>query len=39
MTYTLRLNQVLAVKNLKPAVINVYDYYQTSIPSQTRASG
>ncbi|ROI15093.1 Alpha-2-macroglobulin [Anabarilius grahami] len=29
MTYTLQLNQVLAVKNLKPAVINVYDYYQT----------
>ncbi|ROJ08810.1 Alpha-1-inhibitor 3 [Anabarilius grahami] len=30
MTYTLQLKQVLAVKNLKPAVINVYDYYQTS---------
>ncbi|ROI15092.1 Pregnancy zone protein [Anabarilius grahami] len=29
MTYTLKLNQVLAVNNLKPAVINVYDYYQT----------
>ncbi|ROL50863.1 Alpha-2-macroglobulin-like protein 1 [Anabarilius grahami] len=30
MTYTLQLKQVLAVKDLKPAVINVYDYYQTS---------
>ncbi|XP_067219842.1 alpha-2-macroglobulin-like protein 1 [Chanodichthys erythropterus] len=34
-TYTLRLNQVLAVKNLKPAVINVYDYYQTSDQFET----
>ncbi|ROL46654.1 Murinoglobulin-2 [Anabarilius grahami] len=31
MTYSLQLNQVLAVRNLKPAVINVYDYYQTSM--------
>ncbi|ROL45443.1 Alpha-2-macroglobulin [Anabarilius grahami] len=31
MTYTFKLNQVLAVRNLKPAVINVYDYYQTSM--------
>uniref|UniRef100_A0A672MDS5 Alpha-macroglobulin receptor-binding domain-containing protein n=1 Tax=Sinocyclocheilus grahami TaxID=75366 RepID=A0A672MDS5_SINGR len=30
MSYTIRLKQVLVVKNLKPAVINVYDYYQTS---------
>ncbi|XP_067308332.1 pregnancy zone protein-like [Pseudorasbora parva] len=30
MSYTLQLNQVLPVNNLKPAVINVYDYYQTS---------
>ncbi|ROJ08811.1 Pregnancy zone protein [Anabarilius grahami] len=35
MTYTLKLNQVLAVKNLKPAVINVYDYYQTSDAFET----
>ncbi|ROI63303.1 Pregnancy zone protein [Anabarilius grahami] len=31
MTYTLKLNQVLAVNDLKPAVIKVYDYYQTSM--------
>ncbi|XP_077058467.1 alpha-2-macroglobulin-like [Siphateles boraxobius] len=30
MSYTLQLKQVLVVKNLKPAVINIYDYYQTS---------
>jgi len=30
MSYTLQLKQVFAVKNIKPAVINVYDYYQTS---------
>ncbi|XP_048061395.1 LOW QUALITY PROTEIN: alpha-1-inhibitor 3-like [Megalobrama amblycephala] len=35
MTYSLLLNQVLAVKNLKPAVINVYDYYQTSDSFET----
>ncbi|RXN08318.1 alpha-2-macroglobulin-like isoform X2 [Labeo rohita] len=29
MSYRLQLKQVLAVQNLKPAVINVYDYYQT----------
>ncbi|KAG1949077.1 pregnancy zone protein [Pimephales promelas] len=34
-TYTLRLKQVLAVKNLKPAVINIYDYYQTSDQFET----
>ncbi|CAM4713493.1 unnamed protein product [Leuciscus chuanchicus] len=34
-TYTLRLKRVLAVKNLKPAVINVYDYYQTSDQFET----
>jgi len=33
MSYTLQLNQVLAVENLKPAVIKVYDYYQTSMLS------
>ncbi|XP_067293404.1 alpha-2-macroglobulin-like [Pseudorasbora parva] len=35
MSYTLRLNQVLAVKNLKPAVINIYDYYQPSDAFET----
>lgn len=30
MTYSLLLKQILAVKNLKPAVISVYDYYQPS---------
>lgn len=28
--YKLHIKQVLPVKNLKPAVIKVYDYYQTS---------
>ncbi len=31
MSYNLQLKRVLAVKNLKPAVINVYDYYQPSM--------
>ncbi|XP_067310949.1 alpha-2-macroglobulin-P-like [Pseudorasbora parva] len=35
MSYTLRLKQVLAVKNLKPAVINIYDYYQPSDAFET----
>ncbi|XP_067219832.1 alpha-2-macroglobulin-like [Chanodichthys erythropterus] len=35
MTYSLKLNQVLAVNNLKPAVIKVYDYYQTSDAFET----
>ncbi|KAL1260706.1 hypothetical protein QQF64_008533 [Cirrhinus molitorella] len=30
-----KLKQVLPVKNLKPAVIKVYDYYQTSDQSET----
>ncbi|XP_017537977.1 alpha-2-macroglobulin-like [Pygocentrus nattereri] len=30
MNYQLHIKQVLPVKNLKPAVIKVYDYYQTS---------
>ncbi|XP_067293414.1 alpha-2-macroglobulin-like protein 1 [Pseudorasbora parva] len=34
-TYTLQLKRVLAVKNLKPAVIKVYDYYQTSDQFET----
>ncbi|XP_065137345.1 alpha-2-macroglobulin isoform X2 [Paramisgurnus dabryanus] len=28
--YTLRIKQIVEVENLKPAVIQVYDYYQTS---------
>ncbi|KAK7175530.1 hypothetical protein R3I93_002446 [Phoxinus phoxinus] len=35
MSYTLELKQVLVVKDLKPAVINVYDYYQTSDSFET----
>ncbi|KAG1966972.1 pregnancy zone protein [Pimephales promelas] len=35
MSYTLQLKQVFAVKNIKPAVINVYDYYQTSDSFET----
>ncbi|XP_073682425.1 alpha-2-macroglobulin-P-like [Garra rufa] len=35
MSYRLQLKQVLAVQNLKPAVINVYDYYQTSDSFET----
>ncbi|KAK7175524.1 hypothetical protein R3I93_002440 [Phoxinus phoxinus] len=35
MSYTLQLKQVLAVNNIKPAVINVYDYYQTSDSFET----
>ncbi|XP_053503783.1 alpha-2-macroglobulin [Ictalurus furcatus] len=33
--YQLHIKQVLPVKNLKPAVIKVYDYYQTSDQSET----
>lgn len=35
MSYNLQLKQVLAVNNLKPAVINVYDYYQPSMFSSS----
>ncbi|KAL7848740.1 hypothetical protein SRHO_G00203630 [Serrasalmus rhombeus] len=38
MNYQLLIKQVLPVKNLKPAVIKVYDYYQTSDPSETEYS-
>ncbi|KAL7848745.1 hypothetical protein SRHO_G00203680 [Serrasalmus rhombeus] len=38
MNYQLRIKQVLPVKNLKPAVIKVYDYYQTSDQSETEYS-
>ncbi|XP_058625207.1 alpha-2-macroglobulin-like isoform X1 [Onychostoma macrolepis] len=35
MSYNLQLKQVLAVKNIKPAVISVYDYYQPSDSFET----
>ncbi|XP_036453843.1 alpha-2-macroglobulin-like isoform X2 [Colossoma macropomum] len=38
MNYQLHLKQLLPVKNLKPAVIKVYDYYQTSDQSETEYS-
>ncbi|KAI4905625.1 hypothetical protein NFI96_023833 [Prochilodus magdalenae] len=36
MSYQLHLKQVLPVKNLKPAVIKVYDYYQTTLAATGR---
>ncbi|XP_073673332.1 alpha-2-macroglobulin-like [Garra rufa] len=36
--YQIKLKQVLPVKNLKPAVVKVYDYYQTSDQSETEYS-
>ncbi|XP_056612215.1 alpha-2-macroglobulin-like [Triplophysa dalaica] len=36
--YQIQLNPVVSVKNLKPAVIKVYDYYQTSDQSETEYS-
>ncbi|XP_058265642.1 alpha-2-macroglobulin-like isoform X2 [Hemibagrus wyckioides] len=33
--YKLHIKQVLPVKNLKPAVMKVYDYYQTSVQAET----
>ncbi|KAL6471070.1 hypothetical protein MHYP_G00197200 [Metynnis hypsauchen] len=38
MNYQLHIKQVLPVKNLKPAVIKVYDYYQTSDQSEAEYS-
>ncbi|TRY89588.1 hypothetical protein DNTS_018390 [Danionella cerebrum] len=38
MTYQIQMKQVLPVKNLKPAVVKVYDYYQTSDKSETEYS-
>ncbi|XP_076831914.1 alpha-2-macroglobulin-like [Brachyhypopomus gauderio] len=38
MNYQLHTKQMLQVKNLKPAVIKVYDYYQTSDQSATEFS-
>ncbi|XP_057206530.1 alpha-2-macroglobulin [Triplophysa rosa] len=34
--YRLRTKQILSVENLKPAVIKVYDYYQTSDGSERK---
>ncbi|XP_058269867.1 alpha-2-macroglobulin-like isoform X1 [Hemibagrus wyckioides] len=34
-SYQIQLNQVFPVKNLKPALIKVYNYYQTSNDSET----
>ncbi|KAK3560720.1 hypothetical protein QTP86_014721, partial [Hemibagrus guttatus] len=34
--YHLHIKQMLPVKNLKPAVIKVYDYYQTNDRSETK---
>ncbi|XP_016117965.1 alpha-2-macroglobulin-like protein 1 [Sinocyclocheilus grahami] len=36
MTYSLLLKQILTVKNLKPAVISVYDYYEPSDSFETK---
>ncbi|XP_056612243.1 alpha-2-macroglobulin-like isoform X1 [Triplophysa dalaica] len=36
--YQIQLKQVLPVKNLQPAVIKVYDYYQTSDQSESEYS-
>ncbi|XP_051522156.1 alpha-2-macroglobulin-like [Myxocyprinus asiaticus] len=38
MNYQIQLKQVVPVQNLKPAVIKVYDYYQTSDQSETEYS-
>ncbi|KAG7322065.1 hypothetical protein KOW79_014923 [Hemibagrus wyckioides] len=35
-SYYLHIKQMLPVKNLKPAVIKVYDYYQTNDQSETK---
>ncbi|XP_016386639.1 alpha-2-macroglobulin-like isoform X2 [Sinocyclocheilus rhinocerous] len=35
MTYSLLLKQIITVKNLKPAVIRVYDYYEPSDAFET----
>ncbi|KAF7699970.1 hypothetical protein HF521_002928 [Silurus meridionalis] len=38
-TYCLNMKQVLPVKNLKSAVIKIYDYYQTSDHFETEYTG
>ncbi|XP_017210396.2 pregnancy zone protein isoform X5 [Danio rerio] len=35
-TFSIQLTQAVAVKNLKPAVINIYDYYQRSDRFETK---
>ncbi|XP_029372544.1 alpha-2-macroglobulin-like [Echeneis naucrates] len=35
-SYSLQLNQELPVKNLKPAVVKIYDYYQPNDQSETQ---
>ncbi|KTF74100.1 hypothetical protein cypCar_00049350, partial [Cyprinus carpio] len=38
MNYQIQMKQVLPVKNLRPAVVKVYDYYQTSDQSENTPS-
>ncbi|XP_067306996.1 alpha-2-macroglobulin-like [Pseudorasbora parva] len=38
MNYQIQTKRVLPVKNLKPAVVKVYDYYQTSDQSEAECS-
>ncbi|XP_067306985.1 alpha-2-macroglobulin-like isoform X2 [Pseudorasbora parva] len=38
LNYQIQMKQVLPVKNLKPAVVKVYDYYQTSDQSEAEYS-
>ncbi|KAK9976811.1 hypothetical protein ABG768_022011 [Culter alburnus] len=38
MNYQIQMKRVLPVKNLKPAVVKVYDYYQTSDQSEAEYS-
>lgn len=38
MIYQIQMKQILPVKNLKPAVVKVYDYYQTSDQSEAEYS-
>ncbi|TRY85173.1 hypothetical protein DNTS_006359 [Danionella cerebrum] len=34
MSYKMQLKRTVAVRYLKPAVVNVYDYYQTTVPAE-----
>ncbi|XP_043115348.1 alpha-1-macroglobulin-like [Puntigrus tetrazona] len=36
MNYQIQMKQVLLVKNLRPAVVKVYDYYQTKATANIR---
>ncbi|XP_077064681.1 alpha-2-macroglobulin-like isoform X2 [Siphateles boraxobius] len=38
MNYQIQMKRILPVKNLKPAVVKVYDYYQTSDQSEAEYS-